>query len=380
MTVALGREEKLYAVPEVTFGTAVQPVAGDAVRFKSLQFGMNQVQVNRDDRRATRSYLAKVVRRKDATWSASGYLLPSGAAGTAPDGWDALLKAGFGTEALSGGVSAAYTLLKENTKSLSLHRAIGYAAATDIAAETMRGCVVNQLQFKLSGQDEALITASGMGKDVLRAGVTTIVSDSGTAVAVASGKGPLFDAGMYVDVGATSAVLINSVATDTLTCASHGAGSNGNAISPTICNTSQTFTSTAVPVAGILGSVTLDSASFTVVTAEITLQNGVQMHNDTFGYDSAQSFHLNERTVNGNIAFRLTDANALNIFKTKSFGNSSLTLVCGTTAGSIATFSLPIVRFDYAAIQIGGAQDIIVTMPFQALGSSGEDELSLTFT
>lgn len=378
---ALGREEKAFVVPETTYGAAASaPAAGNAIRFKTLSISEKEDRVQRDDKRSTRSYLATVVRRISLEWSISGYLLPSGALGTAPDGWDDLIEAAMGTETVNGGASVVYTLAKEFEKTVTIHRGVGAAAASDIFSEMARGCVVNKMTINLSGADEAMITMSGFGSDVLRAGTSLVVTDSGTSVVVTAGEGAQFDAGAYIDIDAAPDVLISSISTDTLTTVSHTAQTALDVISPTACNKSQTFAAGAIPISGILGSASWAGSTLEIVSAVIDLDNGAKAHNDKYGANKTTSFHEGNRKVTGSITFRLHEDNFLTIAKTKNATTIALSLVAGTTAGSICTIACPAIIPDYTAIPSTPVDDIMVTIPFIAYGSSGEDELSVTFT
>ncbi len=383
MTIAVGRLEKLYAVAESTYGTAVQPAATNAVRFKSFSASQAIERVIRDDKRVTRSALEQITRRKSVEWSLESYLLPSGAAGTAPDGHDDLLESAFGTETVNASTSVVYTLAREFEKPLSLHHTLGASISSPddrIAAETIRGAVVDQVTFNLSGSDEAMVSYQGFAKDIIRAGISAVVSFTGNTITVTSGDGPKFDAGMVLRVGSVDNITISSVSGDVLTTSSTSGIANGNAITPQLIQTSQTFASGASPISGILGSFLIDSVAFPIVSAQIVLANGSKAHNDRFGTDSVVSYNLGNRRVTGSITYRLTDSNFLELAKTKSFGTRDLQLISGTVAGSIATFDLNTCKFEYSPLVVNSLDDILITQAFTALGSSGEDELSLTFT
>jgi hypothetical protein len=381
---ALGREEKLFVVAESTYGAAAAaPAATDALRFLEASFTQAIERAPRDDKRATRSLLELIQRRKTVDWSVSGYLLPSGAAGTAPDGWDELLTAGFGTETINAGVSVVYTLALEGCPSLTLHRAFGLSSTQSQGGEMIRGAVVSSVNFALSGSDEAKVTVSGFAADVLRAGVGTVSTDDGSDVVLAEAdRARAFDAGMYVDVDSESGLLISAVdeGTNTLTMAAHTAQTAADPVVPSVVPLAQTFAAGASPIAGILGSTDLDSSSFNIISAEINVSNNDNPHNDRYGSDKTTSFNRGNRSVTGNMVVRLTDTNFVDIARTKNNELRDLQIVSGTSAGSIATFDLNQVNFDYSAINPGGPEDIQVTLPFTALASSAEDELTLTLT
>lgn len=385
MTVALFREEKLYVVPETTYGAAAAAAAAtNALRFLEANFTQQIDRADRMDKRGTRSLMQLIQMRKAVEWSVSGYLLPSGAAGTAPDGWDDILEAAFGTETINASTSVVYTLAKEFSKSLTFHRAFGQAAASSIAAEMILGAVVNQITISLSGTDAAKISASGFASEVLRAGVGTIATDSGTDIVFnETDRAKAFDVGMYINVDTITDQVISAVTegSNQITVPSHTAQSEDELVVPSVCALAQTFTSTATVIAGILGSMSLDSASFNILAAEVTLINNARAHNDRYGAAKTTDFHQENRQVQGSITVRLSDTNFQDLARTKNNETRDLQLVAGTAAGKIVTLDLNQVTFDYSAIPSGGAEgDVIVTIPFKALGSSGEDEFSMTLT
>lgn len=382
---ALGREEKIYAVPETTYGAAASAAAaGNALKFKECAFNKTEDRVYREDKRATRSFQETIVRRVNSDWSVKGYLLPSGAAGTAPDGWDDLLEYALGTETIVPATSVAYTLAKEFEKSLTIHRAVGNSLADAVFSEMYLGCVANVVQFQLSGQDETMISISGFAADMLRAGTGTIDTDDGTTITFDNaGEAHEFDTGAYVDADSEAGLLISDVDTgaNTIDVASHTGQANGERVGPSACVLGQTFVSTAVPVSGILGSCTLEGSSLDIISAEINIDNGAQPHNDKYGSNKTTSFHRGNRTVTGSISLRLNETNFQTVAKSRRSSTVALVLVSGTAAGSIATFSLPTVIVDFSPIPAVPVDDIIVNLPFKAYAtSSGEDEFSLTLT
>lgn len=381
--IAVGREEKLYAVPESTYGAAASnAAAGNAVRFLSADFKTSEERIIRADKRATRSPLATIVKRLTADWQVEGYLLPSGAAGTAPDGWDDIFESGFGVETINVGTSVVYTLGKEFSKSLTFHRGIGYTSTTSVMGEMIRGCFVNQMNFSLSGSDPAMVTCSGFAADILRAGMTlSTATGTVTALTVTSGEAHNFDAGVYIDVDSDTGLLVSAVntSTSTLTIPSTTVAS-GDVVMPSVCGLAQTFTSTAVPVSGILGSASLEGSSCDIISAQISVNNGAKPHNDKYGTNKVSQYSLGNREITGQITMRLQDDNFIRIAKSRRSSFIALSLVSGTVAGSIATFSLPNVLVDLTSVPSSPVDDIVVTLPFRAYASSGEDEMTLTLT
>lgn len=385
MTVtALGRNEKVYSVLESTYGTpASNAAAANAARILGSTFNKTMDRAPREDRRNTRSLLERIERRSSVDWSLEGYLLSGNAAGTPPDGWDDILECLFGTETINGGTSVVYSLAKEFSKSLTLHRANGQAAAEAVYGYMITGAVPQTATFSLSGQDEAKISVAGFGADLLSAGVDAISTDDGDDIVLAgTNASRMFDVSQYIDiVGGATGLQILSInhSTNTLTVDNHTPGSPAAVIIPSAVALGQTFTS-ASPISGILGSASLDSTAFMIIAAEIVLDNAPQPHNDKYGSRITSDFHLSNRSVTGSITFRVDDASYIDLARSAFNLQRDLQLVAGTAAGSIATFDLNTVNFDFTSANVSGAEDIQVTVPFVALGSSGEDELTLTFT
>jgi len=378
---ALGREEKVFIKSEAAYGVIDgMPAGTDAVRHRELTFEQTEERVMRDDKRPTRSFLEQIVRRKSSQFSLGGYLLPSGAAGTPTNGWHAILDALFGDNTVVGGTSVTYSLLKEFSKSFTLHRAIGNGAANAVLAESMRGSVISEATFNFSGEDETTITASGFGADILRAGRSLVVTDSGTVIGVTAGQGPKFDVGQFIDAGAQTDLLISAITNDNLTVQSHPAATAADPVVPSLCRLASTFQADSRPISGILGTSLYDATPFRIISAQVSINNNVQMHNDRYGLNRADGFHISNRNVEGQLVVRLTDINTLEVFKTRSNVKVPLSLTAGTAAGSIFTFIMPGVIFDYSNVPSDVAEDLQVTLPFKAFGGSGEDEILLAMT
>lgn len=383
MTFAVQREEKAFITEETSFGVIPSaPASGEAIRFMEIVVNKSEDRPFRRDKRNSRSYLDIITMRKSVSWSIRGYLLPGGAAGTAPDGWDSILEAAFGTETINGGVSVVYNVTKEFEKSFTLTRAYGNALAYAVGAEAVRGCVPQTVTFNLSGNEPAMIEVSGVAADVLHASKGTISADSGTVVTLGTGEAKGYDVGMYVNIDSIADHVISALdeSAHTITVAAHAAQTPGEFVVPAAVVKSQTFGASAKPIGGILGSCSLDATAFSIISAQVVLNNNPNIHNDKYGTDKASGFSMHNREVTGSITFRVTHSNFYDLVKSKSGSLRDLQLVAGTTAGLIATFDLNTVVFDLTPIPSGEEGDLIVTMPFRALGSSGEDELTLTFT
>jgi hypothetical protein len=64
----------------------------------------------------------------------------------------------------------------------------------------------------------------------------------------------------------------------------------------------------------------------------------------------------------------------------KQFTSRTVTLLLGSaTAGAGVTLTLGNVEFDFSSLEIPEAEEATFTLPFVAFGTSGDDELTITF-
>ena len=172
--VALPRERKFYASVESTFGTRIQPAGADAIRLLSGVTGSPVPnRIERVDNRQTRSIESQITgSTPPIEWSAEGYLIPSGAAGTAPD-IGAIMKAAFGVETIVGGTSVASTPsdVQAALGSLTITDAI-----SDIMMESIAGCFVEEFTLRGAAGDPVQYAATGLGASHVLTGRTTLAT------------------------------------------------------------------------------------------------------------------------------------------------------------------------------------------------------------
>ena len=112
MAYGIGRDEKLFVMEEVNYGDVIVPTAPDQVKMLSSALTFAQERADRIDKRCTRSMLERYTKRITSEWTASGYLLPYGAAGSKPN-LNLLYKHGFGVETVTPATSVAYSLIRD---------------------------------------------------------------------------------------------------------------------------------------------------------------------------------------------------------------------------------------------------------------------------
>jgi len=372
----LGRNLKFFTSEESTYGTFVDPVATDAVKTLSTSMEFTQERVDRADARATRSTMERITRRIESTWSAEMYVVPSGAAGTAPD-CGSLLKSAMGVETETGGVSAAYTLSSSQAMtSMTLLR-----EANGIFSQRMNGCYVEEMTLSASGGEEPRLSFSGTGINIANTGSSAAVNGGSSTTGpcnVTAGEGSNFAANSLVKFSGGTIAEVASVSTDTLTFAASESWASSETITPHV----PTETTAGSPINGITGSVTLsDLSSFPITSFEMTLTNNIAFINDEAFTDKGTDFVPGFRNVTGTVTVRARKDQIIELNKRKNFGTRDLQVVLGATAGSILTIDMNTVEFGFSPVEIPEAEEATFTLPFTALGSGvGDNEMTLTFT
>ena len=384
---ALGRNQKFFVTPEVSFGTLVQPSTTDAMKVLASSFEFAQERVDRPDSRQTRSSLERITRRKSVSWSLTSFLLPSGAAGTAPD-IGPLLKACMGEEVVVGGVSVAYNLLAGQTDltSVGLTREMN-----GVIMEHIKGCWVESYTINVSGTDEPKITFEGGAADSVGTGpatATPAVDGSGTPVGtiiVGTDEATNFDVGSRIKVGGDD----NGGAGFVVTAVDTGADSIDITPDLTTDQTSDTSiipfapveTTAGSPISLITGSLDIDGTSVPITSLEITCKNNVKpLDDEAFSTEAVTDFIPGFREVSGNMNVRLRKDATILHNRRKLFSSNDIQIVIGSGAGKILTVDMNFAEFDFSGVEVPEAEEATFTLPFKALGSVGEDELTLTWT
>lgn len=378
---ALGRSRKTYVKAETTFGTQVKPAATDAFKtIKPVKFDVKLERADRSDSRNTRDVLERITRLKTVAWDFESYVLPSGTAGTAP-GLDAFLKAGFGVSTNTPATSQAYTL--NNVQ------AIGSLGITQhmnsVFQETAIGAWVEEISLKVSGKDEPKVAIKGGAKDYAHTGTSTsagIVAAAATSFSVAAGDGRNFSVGSVfaggADTNSGAGYLVTAVSTDTITFTPGAAvgWASAAAIVPYV----PTETTVGAPVSFTLGSMTVDSVAVPVIDFDVTLKNNMKVFNDEAFNTTISDFIPGFREITGNFTIRGRKDEILNFGKRFSLSTRALSVVIGSVAGKKLTVSIPTAEIEFAAANIPDVDEIVLPFPFKAIGSSGEDSMTWTFT
>jgi len=371
-----GREEIVFAVAEGAFGVHTLPLATSAMKVISTDFKMTQERKDRKEKGSTRSIVDRFSGKKSAEWNITKYILPSGTAGTAPDD-DALFEAAMGTGSNDPGVSEIYSLAAEPAITLDLVREVGPFR------EAVQGAVPDNMEISFGGGEEPKVTFSGPGKDLLTCGRDSLSAGVDASTTIKIFKPYQFEVGMYVKIGTDdnggAGFLITAIDVGLLelTVADVATAPNGFVIPMPV---TATTAGDVIPV--IVGSVDLGTGgSHPVTSGRVTLNNNLAMRNDEFGSDAptgARYPAFREVTFSLDIYLLAGDIDIIN--SAKKFVQNDVAIILGGTAGKILTIDMNQCEFEIPAITIPEEGETTISISGKALGSAGEDELTVTFT
>lgn len=368
-----------YAVAESTFKTAVKPAAANAFRAVEITMGMPVNRILMNDRRGTRSAMETVSGRTPVQpWSARGYLRPSGSAGTAPDFGD-IWKHALGTEAVVGGTSVTYSLLKDPTAlSLSVYRDLG------TFFEGVYGAIVLDFSLTWNGEGPIEWSVSGIGAGFTECGSTLANGAGAAASALVVDDADFFEKYAIVQIGgddnsgAGFQVTAVDKATETLTLETTHTWSDNDAVAPFL----PTGSFAGSPLVGTVGSLSLDNGSTTVnhVGGTLQISTGLDLLNEEFGSSEANDILANAvREVTGNFDFLVREDETYLASEFRRKVQKDVLLTFGDTAGDRLKVNMNTVELEPQQRTSPEAEAVRYSANFRALGSSGEDEVTLVF-
>lgn len=397
---AKARNRRLFAVTETTFGTQAKPSATDA--FKAMSGGIETHVPNRivrADNRASRSREGYIQgNTPPVPWSFDGYIVPSGTAGTPPD-IHALLMAVMGTDSYTNtpATSDVYALTDtcQNRGSLSLYEAYPACSPTAkdcIMLRSLFGAVANTLGISGSGAEPPTISIGGVGATFVLTGRTDVndaapgsQTDVDVTNALQTPAGSLIafyeeaDGSTLVDDNTGAGHQVTAVSSNNITLAdSTAAGVADNDIVAPWCPTETTV---GDPIPGTQATMTVEGASVSPISYEFNLDNGDQAHDNEAGQSVMTGYHDGIRTLSGQFTFRAKASDVAIITRREGYANQTISLVLGSTAGSILTIAAE-VELRFASPERGPDDTVVFACPFEGEATSlnAKDEFKLTFT
>lgn len=290
---ALSRVEYVFPQIETTYGivpntTGTATVAGaNCCRTIKTTMASQTALIRRPDKTGSRSQVVGSKGRSFSNWSTHMSLAPNGTAGTAPD-MDPFLQAIFGVApTVVASTSVTYNL-NDAIKSLSLY---SFRTPSTLDQRVCLGAVAQEMTLSL-GQDVADVQFSGEGLWTLSSNQFSAAdtTQKGGLTAFPSMPGsPVTNGGMVV---------------------------------------------------GFTGSLTIaGTAVATLRTASVRIRTGNVVVKDTFGSYYPTSTEGDEREVTVDLSIYEDDSASYAALIAASNAKTpvSLVMVCGTTAGSIAT-------------------------------------------
>jgi hypothetical protein len=363
---------------ESSYGSVTKPVAGDA--FRARQIVVEPVGYERTDpgdRKGTYSVLERVEGRHSGKWSATVLLRPSGSLGVAPDFGD-LLTLLMGTETVTGSTSVVYTQLKDRT---AKHATI-WRVLTD-THQFVRGAICNQCKISWGGTDYVVLEFSGPAKEYGWSSEDTLAAIVQNSTNITLTDADFFAAYATVQVDAddnsSAGYQIESINYTTEVAVLE---------SPVTANTGVTIASflptpsyTGDPLWGSKGSVSLDGGSnaFDTLGGNLTITSGLDLDNRQFGTDTPHDVIMAGKWgITGDITFAVGKSEFDELSHAIRQVQKDLRVTFGDTSGKIMQIDADQIELDPSGLNVPDSSIVEVTVPITALGSSGEDNLSMT--
>ncbi len=387
---ATGRNKRFYVARETTFGTYVPPAATSAVKVMRSQLDGTQERINRRDSSQTGSTTQRITGRRTATWSVDTHLIPSGTAGTPPDVHD-LLYNFFGTYNNTPATSDAYTIADSQTArgSISLTE-----EENSVASKAHPGSWVEQFKVSYTGTSLPMLGFEGGSADHYFTGYTTLTTGlSGGETAVVVDDPDQITIGSVISVGSSNnsggsppGHLVTNKVSSTLTVspAISGAQLSGVTIAPYVPTETTAGSILAHPLcsATLSAPITGGSTTLQVVSFELVSKNNYEIVDDEAGSAIVTDLIPSWRDTTGTITFRARRDQLIRYghWRSAVATTRALTVTLGTSAGNRMVVSLPYIEVENPKIETPEAESCMITLPFYALGSSGADELAVSFT
>jgi len=385
----LGRDQKFFVEEEVTPGTFVVATATGGANVIKSSFSPK---INRKDRidsyLASRDVIERITGKSEHSWELEAFLVPSGSltTPTKPD-LASFFKSLFGTETDTPATSVAFSQSAGQTKTLlSLTRHFN-----SLYQESMWGAWVDSMTINANGGDEPKVKFQGgaMGYGSTGYGVTGAgLSGSEVAVVVTAANIRNFEVGSVIQVGTSVGagsvghkVTAVDTATYTLTItpAIVGAQNSGVAVIPYV----PTHTDTGSPITGITGSLSLDAwtaNSIPVTSFELTYNDGLKPFRDEAYVQNVSDVLGGMRSITGKIGMRFRQDAIVHYLKRSAFAAHTLSVILGTGTATKFTIAMSYLELEYVPVEIPEADEGALNFNFKALGSSGNDAITLTMT
>lgn len=376
----VGDDLTCFCKLQSAFATPLKPAATDAFRARSLVLGSAVDRPYPGDRRGTRSRMERTEGRQPALpWSATVVFRPSGALGTAPDIGD-LLKLAMGTETLNGGVSVVYTLLKDPTALM----ATIYRKLTSMV-ELVYGAIVQRMRISWSGADYVTIEFSGIAKAFGEAGTSTTSGTETTGSTIVTVADADFFAaygvvqiGSLTNGGAGFQISAVNFTTEKITLETTATWNTAQSVAPYL--PTPTLTGNPVHSAG-KATLSLDGGSTTIghVNGYVEVATGLDLLNTEANTSSPSDVIMaSQREVSFGFELLLKKSETYLMSHFRRKVSKDLQVIIGDTSTEKMQIDMNTCEIDPVPRDIPDSGPGRIPLTGVALGSSGEDEISIT--
>lgn len=385
-TIAIARQQVVYAKLETTKGTLVFPAGTDVV-VAAGPGSINQQPAFSDSDEIINSR-DTINRFQDkyppGEWSFPVYARPSGTAGTAPSE-DVLMESLLGDKTVTGGTSVAYTLATTKP-SFSLWMKKGHTIffASGATAGSLKTTLETKGGHKMefSGQFMAMGWAGTCTLDAAALiEATSVVVHDAKKFSVGARVEFVEGVNTYNNTAAGYTVTAVNVATNTLTISPMlEAALDDESI---IRGYLPTASAVGTPLENRKGYATFDAVTTPLQTMNVNISDMPKYLDDEVSdADYPTEYIETKRAIDGSasVYFRENDLKYFyDGYNATAAGDVALALIVGDTAGSIVTYAMPTTSLSVPSLE-DAEPTVALNIPYKALGSSGEDSISITYT
>lgn len=388
MTIESGALEQSYLKKETSYlaTPADALAAGDAIRHLELSITSKKNREDSPEKRGTPDVQQRLPRRQTTNWNLSAAMWePSGTLGTESN----LAKV------IKGGLGAQHTI------------AAGLTTTVEAApAPTATGCTLTSALNLAVGDLIVFTTGAGARKEITRvktlagaaitfdelSGVPDVpgAAVAGITFALASTLADSFAVYKYYNGGGFKQAAYGAVVdqlqitfdgtTEVRLAASGPAGDYADSTWGTVQAKPGSHTTIGSPASGLVGNFYVDEFAFLVISAQMTLNNAIELRNKELGTSKATGIagRTAMRQVGLSITCYLEDTRLLNIANDAGLagGTGVLRLVIGDTPGAMVGAVFPKVEFEIPEVgnEIGPKE---ITFEGFALATDGNDQVFL---
>ena len=365
---------------EATFGTTPALATGQAIELITCDMGPAEVGVTRakkdktEGRGMTNQYIEGHV--APIAFSATTSVKSRATATTVPKESDLYEAAGL-IETV-GGANVAYALTANPTPvGLSILKALG-TGATCYAAEQGRGGCMQSLAWS-GGDQELTLKVGGAFAGKYHLGYVdsvTFAAATGDPDAVSVEYAHRLALGYYQVESEVVLLTAINYATGALTTtraqlATSGAAHAAKPMYPHV----PTLTLAGSPISEANFTVTIDGVAILATGFEVALETGLKHRPAEAGSKYVQGLYATRYNVKPTVKMLLHREDVALIGKATQRKNCAITIVAGTGAGSIVTFSMPQCEARFGALPDVQNDAVAISLPFECRDSSAANDM-----